>query len=75
MTRTIADKGPQLCPLDGTKLVLVDRVWYDAPIKALVCRKCDYERLLKLCWSIEGLKDAAEICHQSLPAKAERRRA
>jgi 2-methylcitrate dehydratase PrpD len=33
------------------------------------------ERLLKLCWSIEGLKDAAEICRQSLPAKAERRRA
>jgi 2-methylcitrate dehydratase PrpD len=33
------------------------------------------ERLLKLCWSIEGLKDAAEICRQSLPARAERRRA
>jgi 2-methylcitrate dehydratase PrpD len=33
------------------------------------------ERLLKLCWSIEGLKDAAELCRQSLPAKAERRRA
>ena len=33
------------------------------------------ERLLKLCWSIEGLKDAAEICRQSLPGKAERRRA
>jgi 2-methylcitrate dehydratase PrpD len=32
-------------------------------------------RLLKLCWSIEGLKDAAELCRQSLPAKAERRRA
>jgi 2-methylcitrate dehydratase PrpD len=33
-------------------------------------------RLLKLCRSIEGLKDAAEICRQSLPtAKAERRRA
>ena len=33
------------------------------------------ERLLKLCWSIEGLKDAAEICRQSLPGKAQRRRA
>jgi len=33
------------------------------------------ERLLKLCWSIEGLKDAAEICRQSLPGKAARRRA
>jgi 2-methylcitrate dehydratase PrpD len=33
------------------------------------------ERLLKLCWSIEGLKDAAEICRQSLPATAARRRA
>ncbi len=33
------------------------------------------ERLLKLCWSIEGLNDAAEICRQSLPGKSERRRA
>jgi len=33
-------------------------------------------RLLKLAWSIEGLKDAAEICRQSKPlAKSDRRRA
>ena len=33
-------------------------------------------RLLKLTWSIEGLKDAAEICRQSKPlAKSDRRRA
>jgi 2-methylcitrate dehydratase PrpD len=31
------------------------------------------ERLLKLCRSIESLKDAAEICRQSLPVKSERR--
>jgi 2-methylcitrate dehydratase PrpD len=34
------------------------------------------ERLLKLSWSIEGLKDAAEICRQAAPsAKTSRLRA